>query len=89
MSLQTVLAELDVKPGDECIVNFPTHEDHESEVFHMNCHGERAVIIRDYEEDEDSYIDIKMTTGRWAGKVIEKVCPDILIFGKGFGRISE
>lgn len=69
-----------VSIGDTCTVYFPDHEDHESYMFHINCHGQSARIIG----FGNSGVDIEITSGSWAGKTITSIQSKWLIMDGTF-----
>ncbi len=69
--------------GDHCIVNFPYHNDADTQAFSRACHGKKASIAN---INSPASVNIRMLEGEWEGRAIEGVKTSILQFGGVFVR---
>lgn len=77
-----VKAQCLIRIGDVCTIDFPDHEDHESYMFHLNCHGHKALISCMHE----SGFGIRMMSGPWKDAELPSIQSKWMFFEGPFAR---
>lgn len=79
-----VQAVCHIELGMQCVLDFPSHNDHSSYWDHVNLHNQQGTIVGLNEET----VDIRMKTGAFAGKIVHNVPTMNLVLLGTFQKVT-